>query len=349
MNVQRFVSMLLAAAPVVLYAGMLIVFSALSPRFRTLENFENILIQSSSAAIVATGMTFVLLTAGIDLSVGATMFLGAAIAGKLVLAGAPVPVAILTMVGVGVGCGLANALFVAGLRMAPFIVTLALLFVERGAALWITETHPISLPDTFRQIATARVAGVPVPVLILIVTVAIAHLVLTRTPFGRQVYAVGNDARAARKAGLPVNRILAAVYVICSACAAIGGLVSLAQLSAVSPTFGRNRELEAIAAAVLGGVSLFGGRGSVLPGAVLGALTIHTIYNGLNIVDADPYLYPLITSSIIFLAVLLDSVRQRNLAKRKQRRIRNPKHETRNKPESQMAETENRIANTPKM
>jgi ribose transport system permease protein len=321
---QRAIATLLAAAPLVLYLGMLIVFSVLSPRFRTVENFENILIQSSSAAVVAVGMTFVLLTAGIDLSVGAVMFLGAAAAGKLVLLGAPVPIAMLAMLLVGLACGLLNALLVTWFRAAPFIVTLSLLFVERGAALWITETKAINLPDMFRQLATARLAGIPVPALVLFAVAALSHVVLTQTPLGRHLYAFGNDTAAARKAGLPVARILTAAYVLCSGCAALGGLVSLAQLSAVSPTFGRNRELEAIAAAVLGGVSLFGGRGSV-PGALLGAITIHTIYNGLNVINADPYLYPLITSSIIFLAVLLDSLRQRNLARRNRRQIRNPR------------------------
>jgi len=148
--------------------------------------------------------------------------------------------------------------------------------------------------------------------------------VLTRTPFGRQIYAVGNDADGARKAGINVTRILFAVYVICGVCAALSGLVSLTQTGAVSPSFGQQKEFTAIAAAVLGGTSLFGGRGSVFPGTVLGAVLIQTVENGLVILNADPYLYPLVTSGIIFAAVLLDSVRARLLEKLNRRRVRPP-------------------------
>ncbi|HMO65519.1 MAG TPA: ABC transporter permease, partial [Verrucomicrobiota bacterium] len=163
--------------------------------------------------------------------------------------------------------------------------------------------------------------GVPGLVLVCAVIALGAHLVLTRTPFGRQVYALGQEAEAARKAGINVTGILFAVHVICGFCAAVSGLVSLTQTGAVSPSFGQQKEFNAIAAAVLGGVSLFGGRGSVLPGAVLGAVLIQTVENGLVIINANPYAYPLVTSVIIFLAVLLDSVRSGLLRRLGRRRI----------------------------
>jgi ribose transport system permease protein len=174
----------------------------------------------------------------------------------------------------------------------------------------------MNLPDELQRLATARPGGVPLPVLLMVAVLVLGHLLLTRTAFGRQVLAVGHDAAAARKAGIDVGRVLRRVYTLSGVCAAVGGLVALVQLGAVSPTFGRERELDAIAAAVLGGTSLAGGRGNVLPGALLGAVTIQTVYNGLNLVNADPYSYPLITSSIIFLAVLLDSLRKRPLGLR---------------------------------
>jgi ribose transport system permease protein len=156
--------------------------------------------------------------------------------------------------------------------------------------------------------------------------VAVAHVVLTRTPFGRRVYAVGNSLEAARKAGLNTRRILALVYVISGLGAALGGILALAQLGAVSPTFGTNREFAAIAAAVLGGTSLFGGRGAVFPGTVLGAVFIQSVENGLVILNANPYLYPLVTSAMIFLAVLLDSTRSRLLQEWSRRKIYVEKH-----------------------
>ncbi len=312
------------AAPLI-FLAVLAAFSLLSPRFLAMNNLTNILIQSASTAIVATGMTFVLLTAGIDLSVGSMMFVSAAVAGKMVLGGQPLWLAAVAILLAGMLYGAFNALCITWLRIVPFIVTLATLYFGRGFGLWLTETRAMNLPESILRIGSARIAGIPFPVLMLVIVVVAAHLTLTRTAFGRQIYALGNDADAARKAGIRTSRIQFAVYVISGFCAALGGLVSIAQLGAVSPSFGNQREFAAIAAAVLGGVSLFGGRGAVLPGTLLGALLIQTTENGLVIANADPYLYPLVMSAIIFLAVLLDSLRNQQLL-RSQRRIIRPSH-----------------------
>ncbi len=312
----------LTYAPVLLYAGVIGTFGILSPSFLSTENFLNIFVQCSAVAIVAIGMTFVLLTAGIDLSVGSIMFLCSAIAGTSVLHGEfPVALALLFMVIGGLFCGAVNGYFVARKGMAPFIVTLSMLFVARGSGLWITQTRSMNLPDTFRQLATTRLLGIPVPVLVLAVVVITAHLILTRTVFGRQLYAVGNNPHAAERAGIDVPNTLMAVYIISGACASIGGMITLAQLAAVSPNLGQGRELDVIAAAVLGGASLFGGRGTAF-GAVLGAVLVETVRNGMNVIDADPYVYPVIIGLIIFAAVLLDSTRHRHLAKLRRRKIR---------------------------
>jgi ribose transport system permease protein len=273
----------------------------------------NILVQSSSTVIVATGMTFVMLTAGIDLSVGAVMFLSAALAGHLVLGGwaegaGPIPVwaATLLMLPLGVAFGSVNALLIARLRLMPFMVTLATLFVGRGLALRVTQTRALNLPDEFLAIGSARVLGIPAPVLLSMLVVLIAQAVLARTPFGRQVYALGDNPEGARKAGLRADQLLASVYVISGLCAALGGIVSVAQLGAVSPTFGTQREFAAIAAAVVGGTSLFGGRGTVFPGAFLGAVLIQTIEAGLNVTNANPYSYPVVIGCIIFASVAIE-------------------------------------------
>jgi ribose transport system permease protein len=301
---------LLRAAPALLIlvaAGA--VFSLLSPRFLTPANLVNVVVQSASVGIVATGMAFVLLTAGIDLSVGAIMFVSAAVAGKMAISGSPLPVVLAAILAIGALYGAVNALFVTKAGVRAFVVTLATLYAGRGLGLFLTETRALNLPESLLQVGSARLLGVPVPVAVLAVVLLASHLVLSRTPFGRHVYAVGHDAAAARRAGLPVGRILFAVYVVSGLLAALGGAVAIAQLGAVSPTFGREREFAAVAAAVLGGVSLFGGRGKVLPGVLLGAVLVQTVENGLVIVNADPYLYPLILAGVIFLAVLLDSVR----------------------------------------
>jgi ribose transport system permease protein len=214
-----------------------------------------------------------------------------------------------------------NAVLITRLRIVAFIATLGTLYVGRGLGLWLTQTRAMNLPDSFLALGSAKWLGVPLPLWIFAAVLAGAHLVLTRTPFGRQIYAVGNNPEAAKKAGLNTRRLLASVYVISGLCAAIGGILSLAQLGAVSPTFGTNREFGAIAAAVLGGTSLFGGRGAVFPGTVLGALLIQGVENGLVILNADPYLYPLVTSAIIFVAVFADAARNSLLERLGRRRI----------------------------
>jgi ribose transport system permease protein len=312
----------LQQASLLLCVAVLAVFGWLSPKFLEMGNLVNILVQSSSIAIVAVGMTFVLLTAGIDLSVGSVMFISVAVAGKVLLNGWSLALALAAIVGCGLLCGLINALFITRLKILPFIVTLATLYAGRGFGLWLTETRAMNLPENLLRLGTAKLFGVPVPVLVFAIVLVLAHLVLQRTPVGRQIYAVGNDREAARKAGIHVERVLLFVYVVCGLCAAIGGLVSVAQLGAVSPTFGNQREFAAIAAAVLGGTSLFGGRGRVFPGTVLGAVLIQTVENGLVIINADPYLYPLVLGAIIFLAVFCDSLQHRMLARLKRRWIR---------------------------
>ncbi|MHB8521070.1 MAG: ABC transporter permease [Limisphaerales bacterium] len=307
--------------PMILFVVVALGFAALSPAFREPKNLVAIVLQSASTAVVAVGMTFVLLTGGVDLSVGAVMFVGAAVAGKLVLGGAPLAAALLAMLAVGLVCGAINAVFITRFGVMAFVVTLATLYLGRGLALWITDTRAMNLPEDFLRLGTAQVARLPVPVLVLGGVLAAAHVVLTRTPFGRQIYAVGHNIETARKAGINTRLILASVYVISGLCAAIGGVISLAQLGAVSPTFGTQKEFSAIAAAVLGGTSLFGGRGSVFPGTVLGAMLIQMVQNGLVILNANPYLYPLITSGIIFAAVLIDTGRLSLLARMNRRMI----------------------------
>jgi ribose transport system permease protein len=294
-------------APVILLAVVLLVFGAMSPRFLRPGNLMDIVVQSASVGIVATGMTVVLLTGGIDLSVGSAMFVAAAVAGKLLLRDEPAPlwVVFLAMVLVGLVFGAVNAVAVTWLKLLPFVVTLATLYIGRGFALWMTETRAMNVFE-FVTVGSSRFLGVPFPVLVFAAVVAAAHVLLTYTPFGRQLYALGHDAEAAKKAGISRAKILTACYVISGLCAGVAAIVTLGQLGAVSPKFGLQVEFDAIAAAVLGGTSLFGGRGKVFPGTVVGAVLIRAVFSGLVTVQADPYVYPLVTSGIVFLAVLID-------------------------------------------
>lgn len=300
------------AAPLLTFGALLVIFGAQNSKFLEPQNLLNIVAQASSTGILAIGMTFVLLTGGVDLSVGAAMFVAAAIAGKLSQSNAGFPFCFFCVFLCGFAFASFNALFIVRIRIAPFIVTLATLFIGRGLGLRITQTRAINMPDTFLQIGSATIAGIPLPVWIFASLLCVGHILLTLTPFGRQVLAIGHNAEAARKAGLRTNRVLFVTYALSSICAAIAALVTLGQLGAVSPKFGEQKEFAAIAAAVLGGTSLFGGRGNILPGALVGSLLIQTVENGLVLSNANPYIYPMVTSVVIFAAILLESVRKRS-------------------------------------
>jgi ribose transport system permease protein len=297
--------------PLLMLAAVCVIFAAQTSKFLEPRNLLNIVAQASATGILTIGMTFVLLTAGVDLSVGAMMFVAAAVAGKLAVSGTPLPIVLLAILAVGLLFAMFNSFFIVRVQVAAFIVTLASLFIGRGLGLLITKTRAINLPDAFLTISSAQFIGIPLPAWIFFIALVLAHIVLTRTPFGRQIFAVGHNLEGARKAGIRTGRILAAVYMISGLCAAIAAIITLGQLGAVSPKFGEQREFAAIAAAVLGGTSLFGGRGNILPGALVGALLIQTVENGLVLINANPYLYPMVISGVIFAAIILESLRNR--------------------------------------
>ncbi len=310
MNTISHITTWLKGHPIVVLLLILVaVFSILSDSFLSTQNLVNILIQASALTIVATGMTFVLITAGIDLSVGSIMFLAGVIASLFVVNGGSVWLAIPIVLIIGILYGIFHALFIIKLKIIPFIVTLASLYIGRGLGLFLSRTRAINLPDSILNIGSSKLLGIPLPVIIMILVVAVFHIILTYTPFGRQVYAIGHNREKSVKAGIQVDFILLLVYIICAMCATIGGLIAIAQLGAVSPSFGFQYEFMAIAAAVLGGTSLFGGQGNILPGTLIGAVIIQMIQNGLVILNADPYVYPLVTGAIIFLIVFTDSQR----------------------------------------
>jgi ribose transport system permease protein len=317
---SRALLMVLQNAPYLLFIVLLIVFGLMSDRFLAVANFRNIIIQAAPIAILAIGMTFVLLTAQIDLSIGGSMYLTATVL-ALYLTGVPWPVGLLAVVLLASAIGAVNGFIVTRFGVASFIVTLAGLFILRGIAMFLSNTRTLMYEDQITSLNRATLFGVPSAIVAFVLVFAVAWIILHQTPFGRQVYAVGGDPEAARKAGLPVRRIVFLCFVLAGMCAGIGGFVSITQIGAVGPKFGDQIEFAAIAAAVLGGVSLFGGRGSVA-GTVFGAILIKSVQNGLNIINADPYIYPLVTAAIIFLAVAIDGLRTRIIERLERRTIR---------------------------
>lgn len=293
----------------------LTLFSVLSPHFATVDNLLNVTLQTSITAIIAVGMTFVILTAGIDLSVGSIVALSGVLTTVVLRADLPVPLAYAAGLGAGllfgVLSGTAAGIFVTKFRITPFIVTLALMTIWRGTAFVITEGRPVwELPEGFSEIARARVSFLPLPTLIMIIVFALAHFVLTRTKFGRYVYAVGGNSEAARLAGIRTDRVLIQVYVLSGLLSALSGILLASRVNSGQPNAGLMYELDVIAAVVVGGTSLFGGRGTVI-GTLIGSLLIGVLRNGLNLMNVESYVQQVVVGVVILLAVMMDRLRKR--------------------------------------
>ena len=291
------------------FGGLLalcVILWAATPHFLTVSNLLNVLEQTALNAIVAMGMTYVIISGGIDLSVGSVLaFAGIGLALALEH-GVPAPAAIAMALGMGTACGLANGALITLGRLPPFIATLGMMSVARGLALLLAEGRPISgFGDGFRGIATERVLGVPAPVLITIVIYAVAHFVLTRTVFGRITYAIGGNEEAARLSGVPVRAYKTAVYGVAGLASAAAAVVLTARLNSAQPTAGTMYELDAIAATVIGGSSLLGGEGSLV-GTLIGALIMGVLRNGLNLLNVSSFLQQVVIGGVIIGAVLVD-------------------------------------------
>jgi ribose transport system permease protein len=301
-----------ALALVLLITG----FSILSPLFLTSGNISNIFTQIAINVILAVGMTFVILIGGIDLSVGSVMAFCAVVAGTAMkLPGLSMEVAVLLalLCGVLVGalCGLFNGIVSAWWGIPSFIVTLGMLNIARGAALQWTDARSIyEFPNEFNNFATTNFLGLPAPFLVALAMVAIGWLVLTRTVFGRLIYAIGNNEEAVRLAGHNVKGYKVAAFTICGASVGIGAIIYMTRLTVASPILGIGFELNAIAAVIIGGTSLNGGRGSIF-GTLLGACIIGVLANGLILIGVGDFVRQIITGVVIILAVVVDAYRMR--------------------------------------
>jgi len=290
---------------------LMIVFAALSPSFLTATNLTNILIQTGTNAVIAAGMTFVILTGGIDLSIGSLLALSSVIGARYMADGGSIILGVLIMLAIGVGLGLFNGLFISRAKYPPFIATLASMWLFRGLAYVYTGAQAITrLPRDFRLLAMGSVFGIPNIVVIIAVVYAVAHFVLARTTFGRHVYALGDNEEAARLSGVNVNRVKTLVYVLSGFSAALGGVIYTSRLFSGQPVAGQGYELNAIAAVVIGGTSLSGGMGGVL-GTLVGALFIATLTNGLVLLNVSAFWQQVCMGVVVLGAIGLDQYRKR--------------------------------------
>ena len=287
------------------FLALCIVLSVLSDRFLTVSNFVNILRQSTINGIIAIGMTYVILTAGIDLSVGAVLALATVVAADLMQAEMAVPFAIGIGLGLGAVLGLINGVIITKARVPPFIATLGMMTVARGLALTYTEGRPITgLPESFRFLGTGSLGPIPMPIVIAVLAFISAYILLNRMRAGEYIYAIGNNPIAARYAGINVHRYIIFVYAAAGFLSALAGMILTARLNSAQPTAALGYEFDAIAAVVVGGTSFAGGEGS-LGGTLLGVLVIAVLNNGLNLLNVSSFYQPVVTGVVIALALLL--------------------------------------------
>lgn len=283
-----------------------IVISVLTPRFLTIPNILNVFTQVSVNAIIAVGMCFVILTGGIDLSVGSTLAIAGAIAASLAQKNVNIVLILVLTIIIGGLIGLVNGIIVAKGKIQAFIVTLATMTVFRGVTYVYTDGTPISgLGTNFTFIGNGTILGIPLPVIIIVIVALIAWYVLTQTRYGRYVYAVGGNEDSSRLSGINTDKIKALVYVLSGAAAALSAIVVTSRIGSASPNAGSGFELDAIAAVVLGGTSLSGGEGS-LTGTIIGAMIIGVLNNGLNLMNVSPFYQSIVKGLVILLAVMLD-------------------------------------------
>lgn len=277
-----------------------------TPHFVTTSNLLNVLEQSAIVGVLAVGMTFVILTGGIDLSVGSLVALTGVVFGLVVQAGMPISLAVAAALATGAAAGMVNGGLVTIGRLPPFIATLGMMSVARGLALMLSDGRPISGFDAgFRALSTERIAGFPVPTLLMLGIYAVAAFILSRTILGRYTYAVGGNEEATVLAGINVRLVKVTVYAISGVLSAVTSLLLVARLNSAQPIAGMSYELDAIAAVVIGGASLLGGTGTVA-GTLIGALIMAVLRNGLNLLGVSSYLQQVAIGIVIVTAVLVD-------------------------------------------
>lgn len=305
-NTMKYMSELTTVIALII---LMAVITIINSNFLTANNLLNLLLQVTSNALIAFGMTFVILTGGIDLSVGSILALSSALTAGLLGSGMPVTLAILISLILGCILGMMNGLLISYGKLAPFIVTLATMTIFRGATLVYTNGNPITkgLSDTFlfQFLGQGYIVGIPFPVIIMFIVFIVLYVLLHKTAFGKSVYAIGGNEKAAYISGVKLNKVKIIIYSISGIMASISGLIITSRLSSAQPTAGASYEMDAIAAVVLGGTSLSGGKGRIL-GTLIGALIIGVLNNGLNIIGVSAFWQQVVKGIVILIAVLID-------------------------------------------
>jgi ribose transport system permease protein len=280
-------------------------FSANSEVFFSLANFRNIGVSAAALAAVSFGQTFAILTAGLDLSVGSIVAL-VSIVGALTMRNYGVGAGVIASLVTGAGVGLVNGIVITRFKVFPFIATLAMMSIVSGLALSLSGGVAVTgVPGSFADLAYELVLGIPVPVIIALMVLLIAFLILQYTRLGRRIYAVGGNEEAARLSGIQIGAVKVAAYVFSGMCAAVGSIILTARVASGQPSLGTTLPLESVAAVVLGGISLFGGRGSVI-GVAFGVLFVSILSNGLNLLNVPSYTQMMVIGGALILAVALD-------------------------------------------
>ena len=305
-NTMKYMSELTTVIALII---LMAVITIINSNFLTANNLLNLLLQVTSNALIAFGMTFVILTGGIDLSVGSILALSSALTAGLLGSGMPVTLAILISLILGCILGMMNGLLISYGKLAPFIVTLATMTIFRGATLVYTNGNPITkgLSDTFlfQFLGQGYIVGIPFPVIIMFIVFIVLYVLIHKTAFGKSVYAIGGNEKAAYISGVKLNKVKIIIYSISGIMASISGLIITSRLSSAQPTAGASYEMDAIAAVVLGGTSLSGGKGRIL-GNLIGALIIGVLNNGLNIIGVSAFWQQVVKGVVILIAVLID-------------------------------------------
>jgi ribose transport system permease protein len=301
---------LLRIGPVLILLILVAALSLMSPFFFTTRNLGNVMAATAAIAVLSMGQLLVILTRGIDLSVGSVLAL-ASVVGALVFARIDSGlVVILAMLATGLVVGAVNGIaYVKGRLPHPFVITLAMLSIARGLALWLAGGQPIrGMPPVVNAIGGGSIGWFPVSAILVLALAVVVYIGTTRVVWGRWIYAVGGNPEAARRTGIPVNKVLISVYIMSGLAAGIAGIITAGRLNAGSPTFGELAELDSIAAVVIGGASFMGGRGNVV-NALVGALMIGVIRNGMNLLNVDAFFQLIVIGIVIVLAVEADVLR----------------------------------------
>jgi ribose/xylose/arabinose/galactoside ABC-type transport system permease subunit len=287
--------------------GLCVLLWILTPYFLTVSNLLNVLEQTAINAIIAVGMTYVIISGGIDLSVGSLLALAGVVLATVLHQAMPMTIAVAAALAIGALFGSLSGIAITWGRLPPFIATLGMMSIARGCALLFTEGRPVSGFDAeFRSVATARIAGIPGPVFVAAAVYAVGHFVLSETKFGRYVYALGGNEEATRLSGVNVRMYKSAVYAVSGLTSAIAAVLLTARLNSAQPIAGVMYELDAIAAVVIGGTSLVGGEGS-LGGTLIGALIMGVLRNGLNLLSVSSFMQQVVIGLVIVGAVLIDT------------------------------------------